>query len=136
MNNIEYSWRENFLFLIGWYKFIRFIEEWIYPAYYLRNFLFYRYDRIKVPQVKSYEYTDKSYLSLCANMQIIVDFLEKEKPEEHVIWYGKEGHIYGEFDKPILFQEYKGKYIMDIIKEIYQFWTFDREQMLKDTKDM
>ena len=110
------------------YMLQRFFENWIYPGYYLKNLLFYRYDRIKVPQIKSYEYADKEYLMLCANMQIIVDFIEKENPEKHICWYKDElgadlGHKYGENPNfTILFPEYKDEYIMDIIKDIYNYW--------------
>ena len=41
---------DDFLVKIGWYIFLRFIEEWIYPAYFLKNLLFYRFDRVKVPE--------------------------------------------------------------------------------------
>ena len=68
---------ETFLMKIGWYKFCRFIKNWIYPAYHLRNFLFHRHDIIKCPQIKPYEYTDISYLMLCANMELIVKFIEQ-----------------------------------------------------------
>lgn len=120
---------DDFLVYIGWYKFLRFIENWIFPAYFLRNLFFYRYDRVVVPQIKAYEYSDKEYLMLCAVMQIIVDFIEKENPEKHICWYKSEdgedlGHKYGEnINFEMLFPEYKDKYIMDIIKDIYHFWT-------------
>jgi hypothetical protein len=128
MVNFEFSFCEKILIKIGWYKFCNFIENWIYPAYNLKNLLFNRYNTVKIPQVKAWEYTDKEYLMLCANMQIIVDFIEKENPEKHICWYKDEdgvecGHKYGENpDYNILFPEYKGEWIMDIIKEIYNYW--------------
>jgi hypothetical protein len=126
---------------IGWYKFCRFIKDWIYPAYHLRNFLFHRYDIIKCPQIKPYEYTDVSYLMLCANMELIVKFIEKENPEKHICWYTDEetgeelGHKYGECELyDIMFPEYKGKWVMDIIKEIYNFWKVEYPKYLEDDK--
>jgi hypothetical protein len=130
---------DDFLVNIGWYRFINFIENWVYPGYYLRNCLFNRYDLIKIPQIKVYEYVDKTYLMLCANMQIIVDFIEKENPEKYICWYcdpdtGEElGHKYGECEiYSIMFPEYKDKWVMDIIKEIYQFWTVEYPEYVKD----
>ena len=119
---------DDMLVYIGFYKFLNFIDNWIYPAYFLKNLLFYRYDTIKIPQVKCYEYVDKNYLMLCANMQIIVDFIEKENPEKYICWYTDEdgvelGHKYGENpNQKIYFPEYKDEWIMDIIKEIYNYW--------------
>ena len=129
---------ERFLMNIGWYRFCCFVEEWIYPAYYLKNLLFHRYDKIKIPQVKPYEYCDKDYLMLCANMQIIVDFIEKEEPEKYICWYKDDfgvdcGHKYGERKEDIiLYPEYKDRWIMDIIKEIYKFWKVDYPNLQLD----
>lgn len=134
----EFSKWEKFLMKVGWYRFLVFIDEWIFPAYNLRNLLFHRYDRIKVPQVKCYEYTDTEYLMLCANMQMIVNFIEKEKPEKYICWYKDEegndaGHKYGENpDYPIMFPEYKDKWIMDMIKEIYHWWKYEYPVLCED----
>ena len=84
---------DDILVYIGFYKFLNFIDNWIYPAYFLKNLLFYRYDTIKIPQVKCYEYVDKNYLMLCANMQIIFDFIEKENPEKYICWYTDEDGV-------------------------------------------
>jgi hypothetical protein len=136
MNN---TWLDRFLDAIRYVQITEFIKNWIYPAYYLKNLLFNRYDRIKVPQVKPYEYTDISYLMLCANMQMIVNFIEKENPEKHICWYtdketGEElGHKYGECKHlKTLYPEYKNKWIMDIIKEIYYFWKVEYPAFEKD----
>lgn len=121
-----------------WYRIFNFIDDWIYPAHGLRNVLFYRYDLIKIPQLKPYEYSDMEYRMLCANMQMIVDFIEKESPEKYICWYKDEkgqevGHKYGENDEyPILYPELKGKWIMDIIKEIYHWWKEEYPVLLKD----
>ena len=119
---------DDFLVKLGWYRFLRFVDYWIYPAYYLRNLLFHRFDRVKVPEVKPYEYIDISEMVLYTNMKLIVDFIEKENPEKHICWYTDEdgaelGHKYGERpNTKILFPEYKDRWIMDIIKEIYNYW--------------
>lgn len=117
---------DDILVYIGFYSFLRIIKDWIYPGYYLRNLLFNRYDRIKIPNVKPYEYVENDYLMLCANMKIIVDFIEIEEPEKYICWYKDEngndyGHKYGE-NGNVLFPEYKKQYIMDMIKEIYNYW--------------
>lgn len=121
---------EKFLDLIKWYSIENFFINWIYPAYNLQNLIFHRHDRIKIPQVKPWEYTDILYFMLCANMEMIVKFIEKEKPEKHILWYkdeeGKDvGHKYGEYDMPIIYPYLKDKWIMDIIKEIYNWWKTD-----------
>ena len=119
-----------------------FFEEWIYPGYYLKNLLFHRYDRIKIKGLKPYEYYDKNYLMFMSNMQLIVDFIEKEKPESHICWYKDDngndvGHKYGECKNtiPIMFPEYEGKWIMDIIKEIYNWYKIEFPKLLKEQDD-
>lgn len=139
-DDIEYTWWEKVLFKIGWYKFCNFMEDWVYPAYNWRNLLFHRYDRVKVPQIKAWEYADKEYLMFYANMQIVVDFIEKENPEKHICWYKDEdgtdcGHKYGENPNyVVLFPEYKDKWIMDIIKEIYHWWKEEYPMLLDDAE--
>ena len=121
-----------------YYSFCRFVEGWICPAYNLRNLLFHRYDRIKVRQVKPWEYCDVVELMLYANLELVVKFIEKEEPEKRILWYCEEegqvvGPIYGEGEKhgyPVIYPEYKGEFVMDIIKEIYNWWKdiYPREQ--------
>ncbi len=80
---------------------------------------------------------------LQANMELITFFIEKEKPEEHVVWYKDDegndcGHKYGEglnmdgSKMTVLFPEYEGKYVMDIIKEIYHWWKEDYVRLCND----
>lgn len=129
---------EKFLDIIHWWYIERVFEEWVYPGYYLKNLLFHRHDRIKVPQVKPYEFSDVTDLMLYVNMELIVKFVEKENPEKYICWYtdsdGNElGHKYGECEKyPIVYPEYKGKWVMDIVKEIYHFWKVEYPEYLKD----
>lgn len=121
------------------YKVEDFIQNWIYPAYYLRNLLFHRHDLIKIPTIKPYEYSDTTYIMFHANMQMIVDFIEKEQPEKHILWYKDEegedvGHKYGEYkDKfPMLYPELEGQWIMDIIKDIYKWYKETYPQLQKE----
>lgn len=115
----------NFIF----YKIVDFFESWIYPGYYLGNLFFKRYDLIKMPHIKPWEYSDTSVKMKFAIFELIKDFIENEKPEENNSWYFDDegnmiGDLYGEGQyKNILFPELKGKFIMDLIKEIYNFYT-------------
>lgn len=114
-----------------WWAISRFFDNWVYPAHYLKNWLFHRYDIVKLNELKRYEYCDVDTRMLYANMELIRFFIEKEKPEEHVVWYKDDdgvdsGPKYGECkDWDVLYPEYKDKYIMDIIKEIYNWWTVE-----------
>ena len=132
------TWLDKIKDYLHWYSLCDIFKNWIYPAYDLRNLLFHRHDRIKIPQVKAWEYTDILYFMLCANMEMIVKFIEKEQPEKYICWYkdneGKDvGHKYGEMkDYPYLYSEYNNKYIMDIIKEIYRWWKVDYPTLLND----
>lgn len=115
-----------------------FFSDWIYPAHKLRNSLFKRYDIVKMGELKRGEYCDDVARMLHANMELVRHFLEEEKPEENVCWYLDErgndiGHKYGENPKyEVLFPEYKEKYIFDIIKEIYDWWTVERHEKKKE----
>ena len=127
---------EKFLVFIGWYRLCRFFENWIYPAYDLRNLLFHRYDLIKIKSIKPYEYAEPEELIFEANMTLIKKFIEEYNPEKHICWYtdnfGNDvGRKYGEYhNEIIIFPEYKGKYIMDIIKEIYHWYTVDYPDLM------
>lgn len=121
----EDTWYEKLLTKMGWYRFTVFLEDWIYPGYYLRNYLFHRYDRVQLPGVIPYACIEPEYQMFLANMNLITTFIEKCHPER-LQWYkdGKyDGPRYG--DKPydlVILPEYKNKYIMDIIKEIYHWY--------------
>lgn len=117
------TWLDKFLMFIGWWTLCRWFEEWIYPGYYLKNLLFKRYDLIRITSMRPYEYAEPDYLMFEANMELIVRFIEKYEPEKHIEWYGEHSHKYGEnVDYVMMFPEYKDKFIMDIIKEIYHFY--------------
>lgn len=138
MFEVELSKWDKFLMKINWYSFCRFINNWVYPGYDLRNLLFHRHDRIKVPQIKPWEYCDVTGIMLYANMELIVKFIEQENPEKHICWYQDEigedvGHKYGEYkNADWLYPEYNGKFIMDIIKEIYHFWKVECPEIEND----
>jgi len=113
---------------IGW-RTKDIFQNWFFPAYKVKNLLWKRYDLVRLP-LKKTEYCDVLERMFQANMSLIVEFMEKEKPEDHVIWYGEEGHKYSECEKvKILFPEYKNMYIMDLIKKIYKFYKEDLPRM-------
>lgn len=107
-----------------------FCKNQIYPAYHLRNLLFRRYDLVRLPGLKPQEYCDCLERMFRANMALVVHFMEQEHPEDHVLWYEEEGTDrcgpkYGEPENSRLYlPEYKGRFIMDIIKEISSFPVF------------
>ena len=116
------------MFIKYWWKIENFFESWIWPGDYLRNFFFHRYDLIKLPMFTTYEYLDVSVRMEYAIFELIKEFIEDEEPVKHICWYNDEngedlGHKYGEGDRKILFESMKGKYIMDIIKDVYNFYT-------------
>lgn len=122
-----------------WFRTTDFFDNWIYPGYYLKNVLFKRYDLIKIPEMKCFHYNDVSERLKLSVFELIKKFIEEEDPEKHICWYtdketGEElGHKYGESMSylPVMFPELKGKWIMDLIKEIYDFYT-NKLPALKD----
>lgn len=115
-----------------------FIENWVYPAWHLRNALYYRYDLVRMKRISRKIYCDVEERMLHANMELIVHFIEKENPEKYTYWYQDEngndvGHKYGENKEDRLFYpEYEGVFVMDIIKEIYDWWTVRLVNMQDD----
>ena len=128
-------------FEISWYRISDFFKNWIWPAYKVKR-LFDRQDIVKLPRLKATEWCDVVERMYEANMELVKGFVEKEKPEEHVFWYKDDegndvGHKYGECEDhgwPVLFPDYKGKYVMDIIKEIYKWYTEDEKELENDRK--
>jgi hypothetical protein len=122
--------------IIGWFNIRRKFTDWIYPGYCIKN-LFRRYDLIKIKSLRPYEYAEPDYLMFEANMELIVKFIEECEPEKHICWYTDEdgeelGHKYGEnINLVMMFPEYKDKWIMDIIKEIYHWY----KETLYNTKE-
>lgn len=121
-----------------WFRVSDFWKNWIWPAYYLRNMLFNRYDCIKIKKMKPWEYWDVPERLQEAMYALLDHFIENENPEEHVVWYkdedgNDEGPKYGIAPNyPIMFPEYKGMYIMDMIKEIYKWHHEDRKKLQDD----
>jgi len=121
-----------------WWKIQNFFDDWIYPGYCLKNILFHNYNKIKLPMFKPYEYSDVSDRMKFAIFELIKEYIEKDKPEEHIKWYpdknlkDDDGLKYGDHDEDVLIPRLKGKYIMDIIKEIYKFYTKDLPEMEND----
>lgn len=125
---------ENFINL---YRLSNLFENWIYPAYSLKNFLFHRYDLIKIKSIKPYEYAEPDQIMFEANMILIKKFIEEYNPEKHICWYVNNfgddvGRKYGENENDALFPEYNGRYVMDIIKEIYNWYEKEYVEQLKD----
>lgn len=122
---------------INFYRLSNFFENWIYPAYSLKNFLFHRYDLIKIKSIKPYDYAEPDQIMFEANMILIKKFIEEYNPEKHICWYvnnfgGDVGRKYGENENDTFFPELNGKYIMDIIKEIYNWYEKEYVEQLQD----
>ena len=126
---------------LEWVKFrvSDFIKHWIWPAYYLKNWLFNRFDLVRLPGIKRYEYSDIVERLFLANMVLIKDFIEKEEPEKYVVWYGQDeiGGPRCHSDEHSMFaqaSEYEEKYIMDVIKEVYEWYTVHYPTMMNRSK--
>ena len=108
------------------YWMSNFIEDWIYPAYSIRNGLFLRYDTVRMPQLRRTDYHEPCERMYYANMELVRHFVEKNDWQRFQ-WYDEKdddgelqkGIRYGMSpDKRVYLPEYKGKYVIDIIKEI------------------
>ncbi len=109
-----------------WWTVKDFFSDWVYPAYKLKDLLFNRYDLVRLPGIGMTEYCDVVERMFLANMELIKFFVEKEHPAERIEWYGEHGHRYGEAEGiDVVYPEMKGKYIWDIVTEIYNWWRFD-----------
>ena len=123
-----------------WWKISNFFNNWVYPGYYLKNLLFHNYNKVKLPMFKSYEYVDVSARMGFVIFELIKEFIEKEQPEKHICWYKDKdgndlGHKYGEYkESKNLYPTLNGKYIMDIIKDIYRFYTKVLPEMQEEKK--
>jgi len=108
-----------------------FVEGWIYPAHSLRHYFFDRYDIVRLPKLSRTHFHDLDARMYHAVMELVRIFYE-ESGWEMYNWRDKtneDGSIicgarYGMDTEKCLFPEYKGKYIIDIIKEIYD-WQHD-----------
>lgn len=122
----------------SYFKIVRFIDKWIYPGYFLKNMILKRHDLIKLPQIKAWEYFDCADKMKFGVFEVIKNFIENEDPEKYICWYkdsdGNDvGRKYGDWkDMPVMFPELKGEYVMDLIKEIYNFYIYDLPQLEAD----
>lgn len=104
---------------IKWYQICDFFKYWIYPGHCLRNLLFRRYDRVKIPQVKPWEYCEPCESIKFAVFELVCNFIDGEERDPIVEWYGEYG------------KKLDDKYVMDIGKEIRKWWRTDRSLMEK-----
>jgi len=93
--------------------FYRFIQS---PYYWIKNYLFHRYDLVR-SGLNPGSWCDKVELMLYSNMQMLVDFVEKEKCFDVVLW---------EDDHKVAGQT---------IKELYAWWK-NHPTRLKEIDDM
>ena len=123
---------DGFEWSIGWW-ITEFCTDWIFPAYKLKKLLFpsKRFNIVRLPQIKWHEYSDREWRLTCAVMELVCGFIEEEKALEKVEWYGEYGHKYGDHGFNMTYPEMKGRYVMDIIKEIRDWWRTDRLFLLK-----
>ena len=57
------------------YRISNFIEDWIYPAYSIRNGLFLRYDTVRMPQLKRTDYHEPCERDENLNWSILDKYL-------------------------------------------------------------
>jgi len=108
----EQRW-EKFLDFIHYWSLSRFIDEWVYPGHYLHNLLFHRYDRVKIPFLKPYQWCDRSEMFFYCSFEILKQYVEQEKPFECVDFYEKD-------HTPTTVT---GKIVGDEIKFLYNWYT-------------
>lgn len=115
-----------------WFYISETTKNWIYPAYKLKNFLINKRNIVKIPQFSPFEWYEPCDRMYYANMELVKEFIESE-PEKYVEFYGKYGRKYGDnkeyYDRPLIFPEYEGMYMMDLVKKIY-IWYTKEEQIL------
>lgn len=120
-----------------WYKLKVKFEEWIYPGYFTCNLLFNRYDLIKIPDVKPWEWADVSIKMRSSIFELIKDFVEKENGIKSLMWDDPDSGIltgpkYGERNAEIIYPELKDKLIAILLKEIYDFYTKEWPKLEKE----
>ena len=111
-----------------WWRVRNFFEEWIFPGWSFRNFFWKRYDIVRLHELKRTEYCDVVERLYQANRELLRHFIEDEKPEEHVVWYGLHGHKYNESEmrSPLLYPEYDNEYVMDLLKKAYNWFEVEK----------
>ena len=68
-----------------WWRIKDLFSNWVYPAYSLRNFLFKRYDLVRLRGIKRHEYSDVMERMLQANMGLIVHREGKARGARRVV---------------------------------------------------
>lgn len=116
----ERIWNK-FLDTIHYRAFSRFVNEWVYPGDYLHNLLFRRYDRVKIPFLKPYEWCDRSEMFFFCAFEILKQYVEREKPFETVDFYAT----------PIR-TTVTGKVVGDEIKFLYNWYTKELPEKNKE----
>ena len=101
------------------FKIQNFWKDWVYPGYNWKNLFFYRSNIVKLHRLNAFEYTDVCFRMFEANMELIVDFIEKENPEKWLDWYDEN---YGPKFESTYFPELNGKFVMDLIKKAYNYF--------------
>lgn len=109
---------------IAFYRFTEFFVDFIIPGKRLWKALFRPYNKLKLPQLRPWQYCDPRDLMIYANIQVLEKFWE-EKPEELVCWKVDEaGNDVGPRVKSSIFPEIDGKYVIDVAHDIdYEFKT-------------
>ena len=128
---------QNWIHRISW-RVRDFVEDGIYPAHRLQNFLIHRYDTVRMPQLERSRYYDVDERMYYAVMELVRYYYEE--CQQQFEWrddFDEEGNLasegpkYGARSEECLFPEYKGKYIIDIIEEIYDWYTRGEDQFEK-----
>ena len=104
------------------YYIVNPFRDWIYPGYKWRNLFFNRTNIVKLHNFSPFEYTEVCFRMFEANMELIVDFIEKDHPEKYTNWYDEE---YGPKFESKYFPELNGKFVMDVIKQVYNYYKVD-----------
>ena len=127
------NWIHHFFWRVG-----DFFKSWIYPARRLQNFFIHRYDIVRMPQLERSRYYDVKTRMYHAVMELVRYYYEECQKQFN--WrddFDEEGNLvdegprYGACSDECLFPEYKGKYIIDIIKEIHDWYIGGMDQFVK-----
>ena len=130
---------QNWIHRISW-RVRDFLEDWIYPGHRLQNFFIHRYDIVRMPQLERSRYYEVDTRMYHAVMELVRFFYEDCECLDQKVWRdeGNEedgsvwhGYRYGDRSDVCLFPEYKGKYIIDIIEEIHDWYTRGYDQFMK-----
>ena len=128
---------QNWIHRFSW-RVRDFFESWIYPAHRLQNYFIHRYDTVRMPRLERSRYYEVNTRMYYAVMELVRYYYEE--CQQQFNWrddFDEEGNLavegprYGAGSDENLFPEYKGKYIIDIIKEIHDWYTRGYDQFMK-----